>query len=283
MRIKIFTFATLLCIGQMAFAGGGWPQLKNRGFFKLSQFVLSSNKYYAPSGDILDIATAGVFITSFYGEYGLTDRLTAIAYVPFFARTTLNEQVSGLTGSLIAAGDASNSFGDTDLTLKYGLITNKPIVISASLTFGIPLGNASGGDTGVLQTGDGEFNQMVTLEASRSFAKGKTYVSTLLGFNNRSKNFSDELRYGLEVGYTVSPKVFVALKLNGVKSLRNGSDLEAPSNGIFSNNLEYLALTPEVSYSFNEKFGISGSVGTALSGRRILAKPAYSLGFFLKI
>lgn len=267
----------------MAIAGGGWPQPKNKGFFKIGQYVLVSDQYFAPSGDILDIATAGIYITSLYGEYGLTDRLTAVAYVPFFTRATLNEQVSGLTGNVLEEGDEVNSFGDTDLGLKYGLITNKPIVVSATLTFGLPLGNSSGGNTGVLQTGDGEFNQMISIDASRSFAKGKYYVSAMLGFNNRSKNFSDELRYGLEVGYTFGPKLFAALKLTGIKSLRNGSDFEAPSNGIFSNNLEYLALTPEVSYSFNEKFGISGAIGTAFSGRRILARPAYSLGFFMKI
>ena len=171
----------VMLIGQDAIAGGGWPQPKGKGYFKVGQFSLISNRYYAPSGDVLNIATAGIHITSFYGEYGLTDRLTAIAYIPFFARATLNKQVSTLTGSLIAEGDELNSFGDTDLSLKYGLIRNKPIVVSATLTFGLPLGNSSGGSTGVLQTGDGEFNQLIAIEASRSFGKGKTYMSTFLG------------------------------------------------------------------------------------------------------
>lgn len=283
MRTRIFSVIIGICFTQVLLAGGGWPQPKNKGYFKLGQFALVSDQYYAPNGEIVDITTTGIFLTSIYGEYGVTDRLTVIAYVPFFARATLNELVSETTGEVLAEGDELNSFGDTDLSFKYGLIRDKPIVVSATLTLGLPLGNPGGGATGVLQTGDGEFNQMITLDASRSFGNGKTYASIYFGFNNRTKNFSDELRYGAEVGHTFNSKWFVALKLGGVKSLNNGSDLETPSNGIFSNNLEFLSLTTDVAYSVNEKFGISAAFATAFSGKRILAAPAFSLGVFMKL
>lgn len=266
-----------------AFAGGGWPQKKGKGYFKLSQFVIISDSYYSPAGDILDIATASVFNTSFYGEYGITNRLTAVAYIPFFARATLNEQVSGRDGRQIAPGDEVNSFGDTDLSLKYGLIVDKPIVVSATLTLGLPLGNEAGGDTQILQTGDGEFNQMVTIEASRGLRNGRAWISTLLAFNNRSNSFSDELRLGLEIGHKLGERWIVNAKLLSVNSLNNGSDLETPTNGIFSNNIEYLAFTPEVAYQFDDKFGISAAIGTALNGRRVLASPSYSLGVFMNL
>lgn len=264
-------------------AGGGWPQKKGRGYFKLSEYVIVSDRYFSPAGDLLDIATAGIYITSLYGEYGITDRLTAIAYVPFFSRATLNKQVSSFDGNVLAEGDEVNSFGDTDLTLKYGLITNKPIVVSASLTLGLPLGNSTGGNTGVLQTGDGEFNQMISLEASRGLRKGRAWVSALLAFNHRSENFSDEFRYGLEVGHKLGNRWIAGIKLLSVNSLSNGSDFETPANGIFSNNIEYIATTYELSYSWNERFGVSGAIGTALDGRRVLANPSYSVGVFMNL
>lgn len=281
---KLFSLIIILALtSNAALAGGGWPQKKGRGYFKLSQFLIISDQYYSPAGDILDIATASVFNTSFYGEYGLTDRLTAVAYIPFFARATLNEQVSGRDGRQLAPGDAVNSFGDTDLSLKYGLIVDKPIVVSAMLTLGLPLGNEAGGDTQILQTGDGEFNQMISVEASRGLKKGRAWISTLFAFNNRSNNFSDELRLGLEVGHKLGERWIVNAKLLSVNSLNNGSDLETPTNGIFSNNIEYLAFTPEVAYQFDDKFGISAAVGTALNGRRVLASPSYSLGVFMNL
>ena len=272
----------LILFSNQAKAGGGWPIPKGKGYLKLSQFSIRSDSFFAPSGDIIDISTASIYITSLYGEYGISDRFGVVAYMPLFARATLNEQVTP-NGNVLAVGDAVNSLGDFDLSLKYGLITNKPIVVSTTLTFGLPFGNDMGGDTGVLQTGDGELNIMLGLEASRSFNEGKGYINTLLAFNNRSQSFSDELRYGIEIGHSISKKFSGAIKVLSVNSLNNGSDFETPSNGIFSNNIEYLAITPEINYSLNDKYGISGSIGFAASGRRVLASPNYSLGVFLKI
>ncbi len=281
---RLYYFTALFLFSISVFAGGGWPQKKKKGYFKLSEFFIISDKYFTPSGDVIDIATSSIYITSIYGEYGITDRLTGIAYVPFLSRATLNEQVSGSTGNLIAPGDAVTSLGDFDLSLKYGLIVDKPIVVSATLTFGIPLGIDTGGDTGVLQTGDGEFNVMLTLEASRSFNQGKGYVNTLVAFNNRSNNFSDEFRVGAEVGHWLGGKRFLAaLKVLSVNSLYNGSDFETPSNGIFSNNIEFLGVTPELNYFFNDKFGASAAVGFAPYGKRVLASPSYSVGLFMNL
>ncbi len=282
---KLFSISILLItllISQSVYAGGGWPQKKGHGFFKVGFWWLRSNRYFAPSGDILDIATAGVYNTSIYAEYGLTDRLTATVYFPFFSRTTLNEQVSGATGEILQAGDAVNSLGDTDISIKYGLLTNTPIVVSASLTLGLPLGNDAGGETQVLQTGDGEFNQMLSIEASRSFSSIGAYATALIGFNNRTNNFSDEIRYGLEAGITFNKFTFIG-RLYGIKSLENGSSLEAPSNGIFSNNIEYTSFTPEIVYTIKDKYGVTASVGTAFAGKRVLANPSYSVGVFLKL
>lgn len=278
-RKLYLTIALISCVYTLR-AGGGWPAAKGSTYLKFNQFVIRSDDYFNPDGDIISISTSSIYLTSVYAEHGITDKLTGIVYLPFFARATLNEQKSASTGEILQPGDAVNSIGDADVTFKYGLITGKPIVVSAGITFGLPLGNPEGGDTGVLQTGDGEFNVMLTIEASRSFNGGKGYVNTLIGYNNRSNNFSDEFRIGAEVGYRIAPKLLTALKLYSVNSLNNGDDLETPSNGIFSNNIEYLAVTPEVNYFFNESSGISAAVGFAPYGRRVLASPSYSLGVF---
>lgn len=282
MMKRNITILCLLLIGHSLFGGGGWPQPKGKGYFKLGHYSIVSNSFYAPNGEIIDIATAGIHITSFYGEYGITDRLTAVAYAPFFSRATLNEQQSR-SGQTLAEGDALNSLGDTDIGFKYGLIIGKPVVVSATVTFGLPLGQNMGGRTGVLQTGDGEFNQIIGLEASRGLNQGKSWISTLVAFNNRSNNFSDELRFGVEIGTKLGNRWLANLKVINVNSLNNGSDLETPANGIFSNNIEYLAITPEVAYQWNDKWGASVSVGFAASGKRVLASPAFGAGIFFNL
>ena len=109
-------------------------------------------------------------------------------------------------------------------------------------------------------------------------------MNTLVAFNNRSNNFSDEFRFGAEVGHWLGGKRFLAaLKVLSVNSLYNGSDFETPSNGIFSNNIEFLGVTPELNYFFNDKFGASAAVGFAPYGKRVLASPSYSVGLFMNL
>ncbi|MGI9542045.1 MAG: hypothetical protein ACR2MX_02235, partial [Cyclobacteriaceae bacterium] len=165
--------------------------------------------------------------------------------------------------------------------LKYGLITDRPIVVSASLLLGLPIGKTAGGETGILQTGDGEFNQLVRLEASTSVGNG--YFTLLAGFNNRTNDFSDEVHYGFEVGYTYNEKLLGLVKVNGVSSLNNGNASGSAGSTIFSNNTEFISIAPELNYNLSDKWGISGSAAFAVSGKNILAAPNYNLGVFYNL
>ena len=208
-----------------------------------------------------------------YAEYGLTNRLTAITYTPFFVRNTLNGiqyRESGRT----EPGDIQNSFGDTDIALKYGWVQNKPFVFSTTLLLGLPTGNKAGGKSGILQSGDGEFNQMIRGDLSHSFYPVPLFASIYSAYNNRTNNFSDELRYGLDLGYTLK-QWSGFFHLNAVKSLKNGGVITT-NNGVFSNNMEFISPGVEVAYQFKNGLGVSLSYLTALSGKNILA--ASSIG-----
>jgi protein XagA len=278
---KSLTFFLLFIGFATTYGGGGWPQPKGNGYVKLSQNFIVSPFYFSPSGEIIDITTTSLFTTSFYGEYGFTSRFTGILYFPFFVRGTLNEVQFSPSGR-VDPGDSFQSIGDTDLSVKYGLVINKPIVVSATLLLGLPLGETAGGNSQILQSGDGEFNQMIRIDASHSFHPKPVYVSAYAAFNNRTKGFSDEVRFGTEVGLTFK-KFIPILKLNIVESLYNGSGGESTQNGIFSNNTEYISPTLELNYQITDKIGVSGSGGFAFTGRNILASPNWSLGAYLKL
>jgi len=282
---KYILLSTLLVmsVSFSAIAGGGWTPKKKKGYFKFGQNILRSSKFYSPSGDIIDVNTISLYTTSIYGEYGLTDRLAAIVYAPLFVRNTINKQESRQTGMLISDGDMANAIGDLDLGIKYALIYDKSIALSASLTLGIPTGITNGGEGQILQTGDGEFNQLVKLEASKSFYPRPLYVSTLVGFNNRSEGFSEEFHFGVEVGYTFKDKLTTTFKVYNVSSLKNGEAPTSAGNAIFSNDTAYFSYGPEISYKLNNKIGVSGSAAYALSGERILAAPNYNLGVFITL
>ena len=285
------SFKYILCLSfclslNQAWAGGGWPQKKGRAFIKLSQWWVISDQHFTDMGGIDPNTTYGIFNTSIYGEYGISNRLTGILYAPIFSRAYFNNTVSGTTGEVIIPGEAINSFGDTDIGLKYGL-TQGRIATSVSVMLGLPIGENQGGSNNTLQTGDGEFNQLVQFDAGTSFRLGSLpmYANAYMGYNNRTNGFSDEWRFGVEVGATLGKEKWIPIvRLFGVQSLQNGNVDGIPnSTSIFANNSEHLTIAPELNYQFNPKWGVSAGFATALSGRIIFASPSYSVGIFTKI
>ena len=278
----------VLIFSTLAQAGGGWTQPKGGIYLKLSEWWIVSNQHYTDAGLIDPNTTSGIFNTSIYGEYGITDRITALAYIPFFSRSYMNNVVSGTTGELLIPGEAINGFGDSDIGIKYALNPNGKIRTAATIMFGLPLGEDAGGTQKNLQLGDGEFNQLLQLDASSSFSiknKATIYGTATVGFNNRTQGFSDEFRYGLEVGIgLLENRFWLVGKLTGVESLKNGTlASEVTSTSVFANNSEFTSFTTEVAYYVTKKFGVSASYATAFRGEIIFANPSYSVGVFLDL
>jgi len=188
----------------------------------------------------------------------------------------------------LISGEAINGFGDSDLGIKYALTTKSQIRTAVTLTLGLPLGESAGGTQGNLQIGDGEFNQILQFDASSAFSindQTTIYGTATVGFNNRTKGFSDEFRYGLEVGLGLfQSKLWLVGKLTGVESFKNGTlSGESNSTSIFANNSEHTSITTEVAYYVTPKFGVSTSYSTAIRGEIIFANPSYSVGVFLDL
>ena len=284
LKITVFCFLSFF-LGNVARAGGPWPQPKNGGYIKISEWWIIANQHYTDAGQIDPNLTNGLFNSSIYAEYGLTDRLTGTLYFPFFSRAYFNNTVSGTTGETLIPGEAINSIGDTDISLKYNLIQGS-VPISATLTLGIPLGNDGGGSLGTLQTGDGEFNQMLSLDAGTGFQLGSAnaYASISAGYNNRTEGFSDEFRFGLEAGIGLFKNRLTAIaRLYGTQSLRNGVEGQREnSTSIFANNSEHLTFGPELAFNITDEWGVSAGFGTALSGALIYAATSYNVGVYYK-
>lgn len=256
---------------------GGWVQGDGNGYFQLSQRVLVADQLFKDWGRVEDFRTIGNYTTSFYGEYGVTSKLTLVANVPFFVRNTLNAEVNGNTGETINEGLAVNSFGDVDVALKYGIKTEGSLVINAGLFLGLPTGTTDSESNIPLPTGDGEFNQMIKLEAGYGF-NFPVYVVGGFGFNNRTKGFSDDIQYDFEIGY--SYKFLFRIKISGIKSTFNGDD-SVVASGLYSNNVEHMTCNPEIGYIHDDKFGASIGIAGG-SGRNVHADPYYTLSVFYK-
>ena len=264
-----------------------WNKGKGNGYYKLSAWSVVADKHYTDTGEIDPNPTRGTFSFSFYGEYGLTNKIDLITYIPFFTRNFQNNVVSGTRGNVITEGATLDAFGDLDVGIRYGIIKNNFLALSASLKLGLPTGETSGGtELALLQSGDGEFNQLLQIDLGIPFnlitfpAYGKTFV----GYNSRSQGFSDEVHLGGEVGVKFFNRVWLTGRLNLLKSTKNGALDAATANGsIFANNIEYTNLGFGVAYYINKKIGLSYEYGSAISGRIIAAAPSHSVGLFVDI
>jgi len=287
-----------------SFAGGPWTQNKGKAYFKLSEFWIVFDEHFTASGDIDDNTTTGIFNTYLYGEYGLTDRLTIMTNSALFTRSFINDRRS-TTGTLLSEGDAINAIGDIDMGLKYQLTSkSSPIVVAASVVFGLPTGRIGAGKDNNLQTGDGEFNQIFRIDAGKGFKtkNNPSYISGYLAFNNRTSSgenftqrlgrgfnlgledsFSDEVRFGLEYGIGLADERFwLIARFYSLESLKNGKGIEGNTN-IFANNTEYTGLSLEANYYINDKIGVSASSGGAFRGETIAASPSFNVGVFLDL
>jgi len=282
---KTYTFI-LLSLISIYTVSAQWTKEKGNGYYKLSAWYLEADQHYTDTGKIDPNATRGQFNINLYGEYGISNKINVIAYIPFFSRTFQNNLVSGTTKEVTDPGEAINSVGDIDLGIRYGILQKPQFVLSADLLLGLPTGNDAGGSDGSYQTGDGEFNQLLRASLGVPFNLGNTpsYLKAFLGYNNRTQNFSDELRVGGELGVNLYKKLWLSGKINLVESLQNGSLSAQNSNGsIFANNVEYLTVGAEANFYITQKLGVSLNYTSAVSGKIVYAAPSYSAGIFLDI
>ena len=271
-----------------AYAQGPWATGKGKAYFKLSEWWISSDEHFTDIGEIDPNTTLGLYNTSIYAEYGLTDRLSVVANLPVFSRATINNVVSATTGEIVTPGDAINSIGDVDLSLSYMLTPlGSPLALSASVTAGIPLGEEAGGIANNLQTGDGEFNTILRIDAGGAFKLGNAnaFAKAFTAYNLRSEGFSDEARFGIEAGVGFGEKpLWIVGRFNFLGSLENSDpQVGTTSASLFSNDIRYTLIGVEVSKYITKRFGISAGIADYISGEIILSEPSYQVGVFLDL
>ena len=286
MRTLLFAALLSFLLPVLAKAGGPWPQGKGEGYVKLSEWWLRFDRHYTADGLTDPNLTTGVYNTFLYGEYGLTDRLTGIVNANLFGRNVVNEQRSSISDDVLVPGEALNAFGDVDVALKYTLTQNQARVpFSVTLLLGLPTGNPQAGALGNLQTGDGEFNQMLRVDAAHGFGLGKVgnaYVAAYGGLNNRTGGFSDEWRVGAEAGLgLLSRKLWLIGRVDVVESFKNGESAATfTGSGIFANSAEFVGLGWEANYYLTDRLGVSVGATGALRGELIAAAGSWQAGVF---
>lgn len=255
-------------------AAAQWTQNKASGYYKLDFTNVTAPYIINATGNLIETPMLTNNILSFYGEYGITNRLTAQMYMPFLVHNTLAADANSPRLDL-RKKQKNTAFGDVDIALKYALTVNKPIAVSASLWIGLPTGNAE--NTYDLVTGDGEVNQMLRLDVGKGFKK--KWISGGIAFNNRTKNYSDELRYSVEYGqkWLKNERFYTVFRFTGIVPFKNGTATENRL-GLYSNNLSFHSPALEMAYKLKKHWSVTSRLGFAVSAANVLGGPSLSLG-----
>lgn len=275
-RILYLTVIVFLCLSNTIAFAGGWTQKRGEGYYKIGFRVTQADMFYDGSGNKMRVPTFTDVTTSFYGEYGLTNRVTLIASVPFYKRLTMEREI-GISGDKLN----NSGFADSDVGFRVGLLGIGNSVVSAEVLFGLPIGDDSQPDG--LLTGDGEFNQLFKLGFGHSFYPKPAYFSAEVGFNNRTQGYSDEIHYAAEIGYSFGNKWLVDFKIRGIRSIKNGSDTVVGGMATSTaNNQSYLSYGAEINYLINASIGLTLGVDSATFIENTIGAPTYSFGIFYK-
>lgn len=287
MKTNYLFFSLILLLSFNTYAGGGWTKEKGKSYIKVSGWWVESKGFFSGNGtETKSTVENGLFNVNIYAEYGISSKLTAIGYVPFFSRSYQNKEVdqNGNVNEALPGGDL-NSFGDSEIGIKYSLYKKGRIAIASSLILGIPLGNNGDDQELALATGDGEFNQLLKIDFGFSLIENKKismYGNAYVGYNNRTEDFSDEIRLGAELGLGFfEKKLWLINKLDIIESTKNGDrSFENAGGSVFANNSEIVNFNVEASYYISKKIGVSISTAIPLSGTFVYSEPAYSGGIF---
>lgn len=274
-----YIYLLLICFASESLQGQ-WTQEEGKGYYKLGVWWLEADEHYTNTGLVDPNATRGLFITNFFGRYGLNNQATIIAYIPH-TRIYQNTQVFS-SGRESIDGEQFSSLGDINLGVEYQVAKNKGWAYSISLSLGLPTGKNRGGSDGSYQTGDGEFNQLLRFHVGKSYQIGlhDFYAKASIGMNQRSNGFSDEMRASLETGTKILKNQFLVLiRANTIQSFHNGSLDASNSNGsIFANNVEVVNLGGELIYQLAPKLSWGISSSYPLIGQVLYKGAVFSTG-----
>ena len=258
---------------------GGWAKKKGKFYLQLSSQYMSSNKFHNINGKLVYINAFSDFTLSLYGEYGITDDVSIVAFFPFFHRLTLDEN-KGNSGSTYFAGAKKSGVSDFDIGIKYKIAEGRGSVLSLGFSLGLPLGDSN--DPNGLLTGDDELNQKVGFQFGHSFYPVHVYFNASAAYNLRHKGYSDEIDFGIEAGYTFNNKLLVTLRITGLKPLHNGNNNIVGAGGLFSNNQQYIAYGPELFYNVTDNWGITAGMNSGTWARNVLSAKVFRVGFFIQ-
>ncbi len=226
--IRLLALCALL--PQTAYAGA-WTLKKGHFWGKVTGMTQSTTEEYVAAGgagrepDLNRVYESGdraryrenghfsshaIFMDVFYG---LNDRADIGIQLSFYRHKFENV---GFRPANVASG-----FGDVRGWAKINIVQD-PVVGTLKFGFKVPTGKFQNRD-GIIPVGEGQWDFDAGVQMGRSFWPLSIYTNVDLGYRRRAKNSAidrapgDEWFFNAEVGYSPVHKLFLVLKLEGIR------------------------------------------------------------------
>ncbi len=277
-------YFTILCI-LLPFMG--WCQLSDTSVerpdhnanltFLLAERWLVTEKHFDVTGVKRDnLVEYGYFSTLVEAEYGFSERLSAFLHFPFLNYTYT---VTPLSLQKVAVWKT----GDPELGVIYNLSPGRNLSARAGLYLGLPLGFHG---QGALNTGDGEFNQMIKLEVGEPYQSFDDVIwwELYTGVNHRTRQNAEEFVFGAEAGMQViREKLDFAIQVDGIKAFGNSAGaVNINAQSLFSNFRERLVVTPRVGFQVFQNLEVRIETAIPITGRNYFANPTFGISLYLQ-
>ncbi len=277
-----------LFISDTTFAA--WTQAKGHAYNQLTLSYFKSKDLFSSienEAGVIEKIKQPKYVDyklSYYGEYGVTDTLTAILSVPYV--WIESEEVHETIGE-----DGPSGIGDIEAGVRYKLSDNIGFGVLMSLQGIIKIPEAYDYEDPVTfqNIGEGQYDGTLSLVFGRGFNWGYTVINAGYKYrfeNNQLESYkpSDQIKLRIDAGYGLHPKLSLRGNLEWAKSVGNASisrgirnayikafggdrgDEEKIIKDTLSLEPDNLALGVALAYSVTSKIQAVLSYNTVVSG-----------------
>jgi len=295
-----------LCPATGVFAGA-WTQKKGKYYFKISANYFFTKKEFNHNGDSIPIFAerAGFENASFrdinftaYLEYGLSDRITVVANLPFKTLTSEWDKFIEFTNpdgsinkAVVHESPQTTGFSDLSLSGRYAIL-NQPFVLSIQSGIKIPLGYAQRPDNDGSPLGTGDVDLEGHLFFGKSLHPLPAYFTMSFGYRFRGGLLQDEILSSAEVGYNFGRFLF-KVNLDVIRNRSAPPDLAGmtvvtplPGGGgvlpsVIVGDQHTTKLSPAIIYQLRDNYALQIEALNILAGKNTTNGTIYSIGLVI--
>lgn len=293
---------------------GAWTQAPGGLYYKIAGLSFRSQEYLDEAGSrqaraaqpsMEELRDRNI---SAYLEYGLRERLTLVATLPYkrlvYEKTEVKvfKRSDGPDTTITRQhpDEIRSGLADLELRLRWRLLRD-PAVVSLALGSKFPLGYtiddgsgtpeasgiglgpspvdaAPGGADSKVPLGTGETDVDMRLLVGKSLYPFPGYLTSAVGYRKRGGAFSDEFFYSLEAGFTYK-RLLVKGVVEGMHTL---GDCGAMGQGGLIGDQDILKVAPGLIWSLTEWLEVGVDLFHIAAGCNTAAGTTYALGLAFK-